>query len=554
MKGSTYKRCRCRGEDGRELGSKCPKLRRKDQSWNPRHGTWYFRLELDAGPGGKRRTIRRGGYASQDDALDALDEAKAKSARGVDPAARVTVGQYLDGWLAGSRGLSRSTRRRYEGHIRNYFKPHLGHIDLDQLRVAHLTEMFEAIEAANTEIEAAAAERRRLRAAARDAHRAGDHAAHQRALDALAQLPPPRRPVGASTRQQIRATLRSALSDAVREGLITTNPAKLVRLPAGKRPKALVWTPGRVQEWHDAYAHALAAAGEPAGSTSTAAFKVWKGLPRPSKVMVWTPEQTGRFLDHAAEHRLYALFHLMAFTGIRRGEACGLEWTDVDLGAREIRISTQRVAVTYSDVEDTAPKTDASDDTVPLDTATADLLRAHRARQKEDQMAWGREAWVRSGKVFTMENGAPLHPDHVAHRFLRIGFEAGLPPIRLHDLRHGAATLMLAGGADMKMVQAMLRHSSMALTSDTYTSVLPDVAREAAEAAVALVPRAAPVGVGGTVGLPSGSPRRLPRGQADLPDTSPQVTRPADRDAEEPEGEERVISSTAENVPDQDAP
>src|SRR5690606_13329439 len=128
----------------RELGSKCPKLRRKDQSWNPRHGTWYFRLELDAGPGGKRRTIRRGGYASQDDALDALDEAKAKSARGVDPAARVTVGQYLDGWLAGSRGLSRSTRRRYEGHIRNYFKPHLGHIDLDQLRVAHLTEMFEA--------------------------------------------------------------------------------------------------------------------------------------------------------------------------------------------------------------------------------------------------------------------------------------------------------------------------------------------------------------------------------------------------------------------------
>ncbi|WP_369009221.1 tyrosine-type recombinase/integrase [Actinomadura sp. BRA 177] len=76
--------------------------------------------------------------------------------------------------------------------------------------------------------------------------------------------------------------------------------------------------------------------------------------------------------------------------------------------------------------------------------------------------------------------------------FARLAHGAGLPPIRLHDLRHGAATLMLAGGADMKLVQALLRHSSLAITADTYTSVLPEVAREAAEAAAALVPRKIP--------------------------------------------------------------
>ncbi|WP_339156480.1 tyrosine-type recombinase/integrase [Actinomadura luteofluorescens] len=94
--------------------------------------------------------------------------------------------------------------------------------------------------------------------------------------------------------------------------------------------------------------------------------------------------------------------------------------------------------------------------------------------------------------MFTREDGSALHPDHVTDTFARLAYRAGLQPIRLHDLRHGAATLMLAGGADMKLIQAMLRHSSLAITADTYTSVLPEVAREAAEAAAALVPRKIP--------------------------------------------------------------
>ena len=96
---------------------------------------------------------------------------------------------------------------------------------------------------------------------------------------------------------------------------------------------------------------------------------------------------------------------------------------------------------------------------------------------------------MHSGLVFTREDGSALHPASVTSRFERLVREADLPPIRLHDLRHGAATLALAGGANLKVVSEMLGHSSIGITADTYTSVLPEVARAAAEAAARLVPR-----------------------------------------------------------------
>lgn len=123
-------------------------------------------------------------------------------------------------------------------------------------------------------------------------------------------------------------------------------------------------------------------------------------------------------------------------------------------------------------------------------------LRQHRARQQRAKREWG-EAWIDSGRVFTRANGSWVQPDWLTDHFDRLVRRSGLPPIRLHDLRHGAATLALAAGVDMKVVQEMLDHASYALTSDTYTSVLPEVARAAAEAAAKLVPR--------TSGLTSGS-------------------------------------------------
>ncbi|GAA4469788.1 tyrosine-type recombinase/integrase [Phytohabitans houttuyneae] len=100
---------------------------------------------------------------------------------------------------------------------------------------------------------------------------------------------------------------------------------------------------------------------------------------------------------------------------------------------------------------------------------------------------------MQTGLVFTTPTGEALHPADVTDHFQHLARQAGLPPVRLHDLRHGAATLALAAGVDMKVVQAMLRHSSITVTADTYTSVLPDLARNAAEQTAAIVPRRATI-------------------------------------------------------------
>ncbi len=91
--------------------------------------------------------------------------------------------------------------------------------------------------------------------------------------------------------------------------------------------------------------------------------------------------------------------------------------------------------------------------------------------------------------MFTREDGTELHPELASRTFDRLVRDADLPPLRLHDLRHGAATLALAAGVDLKVVSSMLRHSSITITADTYISVLPETARAAAEAAAAVVPR-----------------------------------------------------------------
>jgi integrase len=149
-------------------------------------------------------------------------------------------------------------------------------------------------------------------------------------------------------------------------------------------------------------------------------------------------------------------------------------------------VSEQIITLGYR-TESGPPKSDSARP-VALDEDSIAALRAHKARQNAERLAWGM-AWVESGLVFTRENGKALHPEYVTRHFERLARDAGLPPIRLHDLRHGAATLALAGGADLKTVSEMLGHSTITITADTYASVLPEVARRAAESAARLVPR-----------------------------------------------------------------
>jgi integrase len=143
------------------------------------------------------------------------------------------------------------------------------------------------------------------------------------------------------------------------------------------------------------------------------------------------------FLTRARRHRLYALYHLIAYRGLRRGEACGLRRPDTDLATAITSIRWQITQIGWA-LHQGPPKSDAGERPVALDTQTVAVLTAHRQRQDHERDQAG-AAWTETGFEFTSPDGTPLHPATVTYIFEMIAYLAGLPPIRLHDLRHGAA-------------------------------------------------------------------------------------------------------------------
>jgi integrase len=184
-------------------------------------------------------------------------------------------------------------------------------------------------------------------------------------------------------------------------------------------------------------------------------------------------------------HRLYALFHLVALRGLRRGEAAGLRWSDLDLDAGTLTVTGQLQQL-GGRLFAGPPKSDAGRRVVALDNTTIAALCAHRVRQQAERSATG-SRWADTGYVFTTGTGKPLGPDRLTRLFRRLVAGSGLPPVTLHGLRHGAATLALAAGTDLKIVQDQLGHSTITLTADTYTSVLPETARAAADSTAELL-------------------------------------------------------------------
>ncbi|NUK32329.1 tyrosine-type recombinase/integrase [Streptomyces lunaelactis] len=496
----TYKRCTCKGpltyKSGPDKGqpvlsadgtpkigyleTACPVLKKRD------HGSWYYSFELPTGPGGKRRRAKKGGYRTQKQAADAAKAVWEAAQDGIDVLSDENVADYLRRWIATRVALKRSTRLGYEDYIERIFIPAIGHIKLRDLRTRQIQEMFEAIWARNEQhaknidaARAALAAERTAREKWRQAAKPRPQELRQawnKAKEALREArKKPRHITGAGTQLRVNNTLSAALDDAGKARLISQNWTKDVVLPTYRKPKPHVWTPERVEAWR-------------------------KTGKKPGKVMVWTPEQTGQFLDAVAEHRLYLMFHLMVFRGVRRGETCGLPWAEVNLDAGVVHITEQLVALSYEVWEDT-PKSDSGARTVSLDSQTLELLRLWKGRQQKERKEWEEhqqakrrngeqpKIWHDTGRVFTWEDGRAYHPEYLRQVFDRLLTKHGLPPIRLHDLRHCAATLSLAAGVHMKAIQTMLGHSSYQLTADTYTSVLPQFEKAQAEAPVQLVPR-----------------------------------------------------------------
>lgn len=127
-----------------------------------------------------------------------------------------------------------------------------------------------------------------------------------------------------------------------------------------------------------------------------------------------------------------------------------------------------------------APKTASSERIILLPQAVCDILSAHQARQQEARLKVG-SSWHNHDLVFCTQKGAYFWPVDVRRRFYQILKRAGLPPMHLHDLRHSAATLLRKMGVDLKVIQEILEHSSMDMTANVYSHVLPSMQQEASE-------------------------------------------------------------------------
>jgi integrase len=160
-----------------------------------------------------------------------------------------------------------------------------------------------------------------------------------------------------------------------------------------------------------------------------------------------------------------------------------LRWCDLDLdhGLAMINAQTQRIGGALACCP---PKTEAGRRCIALDRTTVAALRRHRTVQRSELDGLGADG---GGYVFTNQRGAPMSPDVLTRTFNSLVAASGLPPVRLHDMRHGAGSLALQAGADLKVIQDQLGHASIVFTADTYVTVVPQVAHAAAEAVARLI-------------------------------------------------------------------
>jgi len=196
----------------------------------------------------------------------------------------------------------------------------------------------------------------------------------------------------------------------------------------------------------------------------------------PQKLMV---KQAIRLLEAARGSRLEALLLLALTTGMRRGELLALRWSDVDLDSRVLHVLRTMNFIGGLGYVEGEPKTRAGRRDIVLPDVAVEALKQHRVHQGEARVKAGLR-WREQGIVFPNMYGGFFSPAQVGKLFHGLLKKAGLPDVRLHDLRHSVATILRASGVDLKVIQGLLGHSSMAITADIYSHVLPEERGEVA--------------------------------------------------------------------------
>ena len=420
-RGSVRKRCQCRDDQGRRV-KQCRKA----------HGSWSFVIDAGTNPAtGRRRQLTRSGFRIREDAEEAMTkELAAMDAGSWTDDQGMKLGPWLDQWLEefAARDRSPKTLALYRGHVLTFWQPRLGHLRLRDLRRAHVEAALRTL---------------------------GKRQVDGRAKGNSGQYVEQR---SAATIDSYRRTLRAALSAARRRELIQWNPAD-----------------GRIDAIPDRSSEA--------------------------ELTLWEPSETAHFLAHVADDRLVAMYELAAYCGLRRGELCGLRWSDIDedgtgLTVRQTVVSLTRGQARPGDLDCPicgrehigrlfkSPKSKAGRRWLPLASPARQALAGHRERQAEEREAFGSD-YLDHDLVFCRVEGEPLRPDMVSRDFDALTRRCGLPPIRLHDMRHGACSLMLSGGVPIEVVQMILGHSSPAVTRRVYAHLLRGATSEQVEAATA---------------------------------------------------------------------
>lgn len=255
-----------------------------------------------------------------------------------------------------------------------------------------------------------------------------------------------RKGLGVESRRRVHACLHRAMNDAMEVGFLDHNPA----WRAARNLKA-----------------------------------------KPHELDVWTADELSTFLEATAGSSLYPIYHVLAMTGMRRGEAVGLQWGDVDLTPRSVEkraadgtivetveagritVRRSRVPVAGGEVVESTPKT-GKIRVVDLDPGTVAVLRELRDGRKVVPLD------DRRSYVFTGEGGAPLGPNTVTHRFRCAVVAAGLRHIPLHGLRHTHASLAIDAGVPIPVVSKRLGHANATITMNVYAHQLRGTQSEAA--------------------------------------------------------------------------
>lgn len=212
---------------------------------------------------------------------------------------------------------------------------------------------------------------------------------------------------------------------------------------------------------------------------SNAAKRVDPPKENRTPVNVWTKEEAAAFLEASKGHRFYPLFYVALSTGMRIGELLGLKWEDIDWEHQVIRVKRTLGRTSAGFIVKEQPKTSSGRRSIYITTNTINVLKKHRRKQLQESLMLG----ITSPEFVFLNTKGKFYDLTSIHRvFRKLIKKAGVPKIRLHDLRHTHATFLLQEGIHPKIVSERLGHGNVSITLDIYSHVIPSMQKEAAKA------------------------------------------------------------------------